>query len=166
MMTKKFFLLPVLMLLFAACSNDDSIMEMQQDQAAEYYGDFEMKTLPPAPSCFTAFSAYTMINVANGFGNPMVEFYLNISVPAQRRQFIGYLEVQPLADCEDLSSAAGTPTVYNIPGYIQLGSGVPALSLSPSQLPATCYKWRFVANAAPGYTACQSVTEWYESPLF
>ena len=155
---KKLLLLPFLLITLFSCSTDDADEVMIQETTTS--------TLRPTPvnQCLASLEGYTNINVDGGFGNPMVEFYVNASAP-DGGQFNLTLEIQRLSDCDNMDSNSGSRMVYDL-GRLNLKAlDAPVLVLSPQQLPADCYKWRFVATPANG-DICLSNFIWYEAPLF
>ena len=171
---KYFYLLPLLLLLFTACSIDDSADIVQQaksiqtaDMAARSAVDPTPVSvgMPVEPTCFKGLTAYVNIDVSGGFTNPIVNFVSN--VPATVNAASGYrvkVIIQQLADCEDLNVIKGEPAIFGTSAiYYNVAATHPMVTVAPSQFPA-CYKWRIVLEGVD--TSCKSYSPWYDAPLF
>lgn len=168
---KKFILLPFFLLLLAACSADDSAFETNEAAAVvtvSYDKPSDIDARQGITSCFSTFTAYPSVDVSGGINNPVLRF--NAVVPANIPFFSMYklkVEVQPLADCENMSSNQGNIIVYTSSSYyINISTIRPYVAVVPSQLPSGCYKWRMVIESINARSTCMSVTSWYDSPLF
>ena len=163
---KKIVLLPLLLLIFTACSTDDADILLDEDQA-ELSPEVEKTELK---SCMYALKAETNIDVSGGFGNPVIQF---IATTEKSNSAVPYritLEVETLDDCEDFTGATGATQSFVQPGYTQVLNTIPyTVTMNPGDLPATCYKWRFVYEGyvtGKDVVVCYTASQWYESPLF
>jgi hypothetical protein len=160
---KKLLLLPFLLITLFSCSTDDADEVMIQEETAAAAQFSAQRT--GIEECVGTVRGYTNINVENGFGDPIVEFYSVALAQMYKKQHMVYLQVQPLSDCEDMNSE-GDITTY--PGkVVNLVYDQRIITLKPTQLPASCYKWRFMVTATPNSESqCTTLSEWYEAPLF
>lgn len=123
-----------------------------------------------ATTCLTDLTAKVQVDVSNGMGNPVVVFtpVITDNVSA-RAKFRVRVEVQPLANCDNMGSDTGSLLTFGPLGAVQnVVSSPPAISVSPANMPL-CYKWRYVFESPSGVAIssyCYSATVWYESPLF
>jgi hypothetical protein len=168
--------LPLLLLFvftFTACSTDDEDITVAAIQETEVAADNHRVAIGPLPgsdTCLRSLEGYTIIDVSNGLGSPIVVFHA-ITVGANRVGGYSFnLQVQPLDDCEDFDSTS-TPVInFNLPGLITNSDVDEAtIALDPADLPWQCYKWRFAvsAPASPKFpNGCVTYSQWYEAPLF
>lgn len=168
---KKFILLPLFLLLLAACSTDDSAFETNEATAGvtvNYNKPSDIDARQAITSCFSTFTAYPSVDVSGGINNPILRF--NAVVPANIPAYSMYkmkVEVQPIADCEDLNSNQGDIITYTSSSYyMNISTTRPYVAVVPSQLPSGCYKWRMVIESINARSTCMSATSWYDSPLF
>lgn len=131
--------------------------------------DINQQLSESLPSCFTDLTADVHLDVSNGIGNPTVVFTPVISdAVAATARFRIKVEVQPLADCDDVNSDMGSLLSFGVFTAQNVNAVVPTVSILPANLPL-CYKWRFVFEGltiSKREPNCYSKTIWYESPLF
>jgi hypothetical protein len=166
---KKLLLLPFLLITLFSCSTDDAVeLNNTVAEAQVLYYSTNRFDLPTQYECFTSLSAYTNIDVSNGFDNPVVQFIADSEGAPKKISYSVTLEVQPLSECEDMESNYGPSIQHKYPGTVQNpDQNMPMISLLPSQLPGGCYKWRYIfTESLSSRSACASVTQWYEAPLF
>ena len=167
---KKFYLLPLLVLLFTACSSDDSILDSNTEASNKNYQqraagiNFD-GPYTPVLTCLRNLKGEVSLDVSAGLGNPVINFIFRppFSTPAVQG-FRATVEVQALSDCDDIASGTGTVFVFGTTAVISnIAANNPVINILPSQLPS-CYKWRTVLSSAT--TTCVSYSPWYEQPLF
>lgn len=142
-----------------SCSTDDASFS----EESEVIGVAPLDNL--LISCVGNLNGYTMINVSEGFGNPIVEFY-TYSTDEHLEGVIPVVETEILADCDDLQSGTGAVTIYT-GNVINTIADTNVVTVRPAQLPAGCYRWRIILyNNPDSETACATATDWYEAPLF
>lgn len=170
---KKILLLPLFAFLLTACSVDNEEMYTSQESIVMNVSDTVESERPLYPSCFTNTTGNVIIDVSNGFGNPIVVFSANVNgqFGTAKKAFTVRLEVQELSDCEDFYSDSGDVINYTLPVLVRNPAVTPpTISLNPNQLPYGCYKWRIVLESGiigSEFNAfCQSASPWYEAPLF
>jgi hypothetical protein len=169
---KKFFLLPLLALLFASCStdNDEQVFNENAVTFSTVEPNANRNTMVTTPvNCVAALSGNVMIDVSGGFTNPKVVFIADVAQGTTRAAINSYtlsLEIQPLSDCENLSSGSGTVSRFSLYNVSIPNTADPSISLLPSQLPSNCYRWRWVLQGGTLTAPCTTVTPWYEEPLF
>lgn len=159
---KKLFLLPLLALVFTACTTDNF------DAAEENAVVFDEAAKGIAP-CVLSIVGSNTVDVSGGLGNPTVNFTLTVTQGNfTARKYYNYtVYLQPISDCEDPASVAGEPLVYTslVSNVVNVA---PTIGLKPSQLPSGCYVWRAeLSNPGSAYQVpCTNGTPWYEAPLF
>ncbi len=158
---KKLLLLPFFFIILVSCSADDTDMFVAEKNNNAYEA-FNTKVNVPK-SCLPDLTGYTIVNVENGFGNPVLEFYV-YSAMGKKRQYMLSLEIETLVDCED-ENGTGNVITYDC-GTGNNFNNFKAYAISYPELPADCYRWRFVAQSLPGTLECMSETPWYDSALF
>lgn len=170
---KKFFYLSALALIFASCSTDNDTGLLQEEAVQiSTVDEINVKMMTAnTVSCVSFLNGNVYIDVSQGINNPQVVFTAdvpngNVTRPAR---YNVHLEIQTLLDCEDLNSGTGTITRYSTSHLIPTLTD-PSITLSPSQLPSTCYRWRFVVDGykvtSTSSTPCSTTSVWYEEPLF
>ena len=152
-----------------ACSSDNDVDFGQYDADQKSNEAYSLAAVS-APSCFSTLTGKVRVDVSNGIGNPVIVFTpvvpFGVSPAAKFRI---RLEVQPLADCDDMESNTGNLLSFGPTGTVQnvlLFS--PSVSVMPASVPL-CYKWRFVFEGIESVKrdpVCYSASGWYESPLF
>ncbi|MXN89840.1 hypothetical protein GR160_01240 [Flavobacterium sp. Sd200] len=171
---KKIYLLLLIALFFAACSADDSNEILNQEKNTEIIYSARAtasKTKPgtgelPVASCFNGLAAHTTIDVTAGLNKPIVNFVAD--APSNLSASAGYVvtvEVQELADCEDINVASGLPVFFGGSVFYNVVANAPVINVVPADLPA-CYRWRFVFERSNSVTPCKSLSSWYDAPLF
>lgn len=166
-MRKIVLLLPFLFV-FCNCSTDDSINSQEEDllllSAREREEGFIAKATT-ASACFTNFTATVSVDVSGGFGNPVLVFTPQPSgavYPTEK--YSAKVEIQPLSDCDDMSSNSGNVLIFSATRSAQIQfSSPPVIRILPSGLPQ-CYKWRYVSQGHT--TGCVSSSPWYETPVY
>lgn len=159
---KKLLLLPVIAYFFAACSTD-SFDDATQDQGTVFNTE---KGVAP---CFSVTEGYVTVNAAAGLNNPDINFSLGIT-PGTYTRHKSYqltLYLQPIADCEDMTTAIGEPLVYSSVAS-NIDTVIPTITLKPANLPSSCYIWKMTISAQASFSlqACSNSTPWYDAPLF
>lgn len=152
-----------------ACSSDNDVDFAENDTVQKQNTEYESSVLS-VPSCFSALTGKVRVDVSNGIGNPVIVFTpvvpFGVSPTAK---FKVRLEVQPLADCDDMNSNTGTLLTFGPAGTVQnVLLFPPSVSVMPASVPL-CYKWRFVFEGIESVKRdpiCYSASIWYESPLF
>lgn len=171
---KKFFCISALALVFASCSTDND-SELLQEEAVQVttVDEVAMKMMnTTTTSCINFLYGSHIIDVSQGINNPMVVFIADVPNGNASRpsKYTLSLEIQTLSDCEDLNSGTGSITRYSMLNYSIPSISDPGFTLSPSQLPSTCYRWRFVVEGfkvtSTSTTPCTTESVWYEEPLF
>lgn len=163
---KKILLLLALVSGLWACSTDEDDLA-QSDNTILLSTSGEVTSL--TTSCFNDLTGSVRVDVSGGFTNPIVIFTPVVSgTVSSKLRFRARLEVQPLANCDDMNSNSGP--ILNFPySYIITGAqSSPSISVRSADLPI-CYKWRFVFEGISSSTigpSCSSASVWYESPLF
>lgn len=168
---KKFFYLPVLAILFASCSTDNDSEIFQEDAVVMSTVDPSMQRMSDIQTCISSLAGTTMVDVSGGFENPQVVFIADVANGSYvRTKYTLSLEMQLLTDCEDLTSGSGAVTRFSLYNISLPSLNDPKITLSPSQLPSSCYRWRYVVEGSKtttsGSAPCLTVTPWYEEPLF
>lgn len=164
---KKIVLLLPFLFVFCNCSTDDSINnpidEVPMSVLLRDEGFKEKATA--AVSCFTSFTASASVDVSGGLGNPVLVFNPQVTgYISSTEKYMAKLEVQPLLDCDDMSSNTGNVLFFGPPSSMQKANSTPPkIRVQPSSLPQ-CYKWRYVAEGIN--SGCISVTAWYETPVY
>ncbi|WP_297332881.1 hypothetical protein [Flavobacterium sp.] len=167
---KNLFLALTAILLFASCSTDDN-------SAAD---GPKAKSLIVGQSCFNRISGTFAMDFSEGLGNPTLKFGAIVqALPASggtatsNNIYAMYLQVQPLADCEDMNSDSGAMISFSSAPFT--GTNVPTINLKPVNIPFMCYKWRVVVTRVDATIrvdgrnnsdTCTSVSEWYDAPLY
>jgi hypothetical protein len=169
---KKIMILPLIMVLFWACSVDNE-NELEETDGNMRLAAFSTEAATTnnisVTTCFRGITAGVQADVSNGLGNPVLVFTPAVtgSVTAGNKYTVR-VEIQPLSDCDNMSSDTGSLIVYSYGTPVQnISTAPPGIMVQPSQIPA-CYKWRMVVDGVPDkkQTACTSITQWYEAPLF
>ena len=168
---KKLFLLLVLMILFAACSvdNEDTVIFEEDAVAMTSFNPAAQRigTATKTPGCIQSLSGSTYVDVSEGFTSPKVVFVADVPSDGTQVNFYTlHLEIQLLTDCEDLASGAGAITRYSLYNIPMPSLSDPKISLAQSQLPSSCYRWRWVVGGGSLTTPCITTTFWYYEPLF
>lgn len=153
-----------------SCSTDNEDFVQYGYAASQKNNDSQEFTALSTPSCFTDLAGSVHVDVSNGLGNPIVVFTPIITgTVSSTAKFKVRVEVQPLSDCDDMNSNAGTLLSFGPTVTVQNVIASPSsVSVMPGNMPL-CYKWRFVFE---GYSiqqrlpVCRSESIWYESPLF
>ncbi|OIQ21080.1 MAG: hypothetical protein BM557_04810 [Flavobacterium sp. MedPE-SWcel] len=164
MKTIYIFLFSILLITLSSCSTDDAVV-FDADDASQG----ELRPSRPNDVCFDWAKGTIGIDYTNGLNNPILNFGMEVSVgfinPEKTYEVKLYL--QPIADCEDMNSDIGSPTIITLPYTITNPSNIPDFVVYPSQLPSACYKWKAVISTSAGYPYyCSSSTLWYDAPLY
>lgn len=168
-------MLPLVALFFTACSTDSSDIDADNSTAVLMNVEQPSQDADKSyfASCFDSATGFVEVDRSNGFTNPIVDFSVHVTggFGSAKKMYTVTLQFQPLADCEDFYSDSGSVISYTMTTQVQNPqSNPPVMAINPSQLPQGCYKWRFVVESGViGSTLvpyCQSVTPWYEAPLF
>jgi hypothetical protein len=174
---RKLLLLPVLALLFASCSTDDLSSDLQQSQsvsneetarAGSFPGTLPGYDFPVNQgSCFNSAAGQVSINLPSGLGGMADITFRAITSGAGDAYYNVRLEIETLVDCEDLNLGTGAPNILYLGNLNNLDQNAPAITLKPYDLPADCYRWRFVIDRKiSGRFQCTSYTPWYDEPLY
>ncbi|MBY8962516.1 hypothetical protein KJK34_07100 [Flavobacterium sp. D11R37] len=166
---KNLFLALTAIFLFASCSTDDNNAEGPRT-----------KSLLIAQPCFNSISGTFAMDFADGLGNPTLKFGATVQgLPVSTGSgtsnniYTMYLQLQPLADCEDMYSDSGAMISFSSAAFT--GTSVPTINLKPVNIPFMCYKWRVVISRVDAIIrvggrnnsdTCTSVSEWYDAPLY
>lgn len=163
-------------LTLTACSTDDTTFDQQHEaigiEDATGYSSHKDIIIPEGIGpCFKRLTGGISIDLPNGLNNPILIFSAQpgaLAPPSSKYRL--KVELQPLQDCEDMGTAQGPSLVYTAPViFINISVSTPTVSLVPSQLPNTCYRWRMILEEVitgqrdPG---CRSFSPWYEEPLY
>lgn len=170
---KKFFYLSALALVFASCSTDNELMNEEAVQISTIDEvAVKMMNTTTTTSCINFLYGSHMIDVSQGINNPQVIFIADVPNGNASRpsKYTLSLEIQTLSDCEDLNSGTGSITRYSMLNYSIPSVSDPSFTLQRSQLPSTCFRWRFVVEGfkvtSTSTTPCITESVWYEEPLF
>lgn len=168
---KKIFYLSVLALVFASCSVDNDANLLQEDAAQ--LNAFNEKMSVNTIGCLGFIYGTTEVDVSQGINNPKVVFIADVPngpISSRTTSYNVHLEVQVLFDCENINSGAGFITRHSTTHLIPTLDPDPRIVLSPSQLPSSCYRWRFVVEgvriSSSGNTPCVTISDWYDETLF
>lgn len=175
---KRLILLPVLALFFASCSTDDISSDVQEAQSVSNEESARAGSLPGTlpgydfpvnqGSCFTTNpEGQVSLNFPNGLGGlPDITFKAIVS-GAGSSYYNVRLEVETLVDCEDLNLGTGVSNIFYVGNLTNLDQNPPVITLKPYDLPADCYRWRFVIERkVASRFQCISYTQWYDAPLY
>lgn len=177
---KKFLLLSVFTILFASCSTDDSTVFSNENTKAihesnpvNFVSDQDRnESMAGEGACFAELTSHIYVDVSGGFTNPQINFYADAgrtTFNSKKLKFRIKLEVQLLADCEDLTSGTGSVTTFTRPTLATGMSTAPAVIVNKAQLPGDCYRWRVIVQglgaADESMMYCTSSTQWYDAPL-
>lgn len=150
---------------FAACSTDDNGLETQENAAA----GAQYRAAAAMPDCNAGINGSMYIDVANGIQNPVVVFNVIIN-GSTKLYYKASVEIEMLADCEDVNSGSGDTTLYAMPGYTRALQNSLTLRLDGNVLPSEgCYRWRYVVEGCTNPKlsgTCITVSDWNESALF
>jgi len=166
LLMKKMLLLLVLGIGLGSCTaeNDESFVQYGNLQK-----NINQQTAVLPPSCFTGVAGKVHVDVSNGIGNPIVVFTPVITgTVSPTASYRVKLQVQPLADCDDMNSNTGNLLTFGTSIVQNVNAVPPAIQVLPANMPL-CYKWRFVFEGIVNYQRnpiCYSESVWYESPLF
>lgn len=161
---KNLFLALTAIFLFASCSADDN-------NASE---GPKAKSLTVSQPCFSSISGTFAMDLTGGLGNPTLKFgatvqnFVSGSLLNSDIAYIMYLQLQPLADCEDMNSDSGDMVSFSSQSFIGT-TNIPTINLKPVNIPFMCYKWRVAItriDARRKADTCTSVSEWYDAPLY
>jgi hypothetical protein len=176
---KKLILLPLLALFIASCSTDDTdLLTSQQtaesiNEASHARGGKTPVTTPEiylpvtVNGCFDHADAQVFVNYPDGFGSqPSITFAAQTQGSEENSVYSVRLEVETLVDCEDLELGTGEVSVTSL-GNMSLNGNQPSITFETQNLPADCYRWRFVfQRAGARVIPCTSYTQWYDAPLY
>lgn len=169
---KKFLLLTLLAFVFTACSTDDSSTAWEDNATVS---NVNMKDMfSDENPCFAGVGPGLTIDLADGIDNPVLVFKADLkgsnTRENRRMKFLLSVEMQLLADCEDINVPQGTIVKITNPNYYTLLNDTvkPTMSLLPSQMLTGCYRWRLVMD---GYTmdgepTCSSTSRWKDAPVY
>jgi len=175
---KKFLLLSLLAIGLASCSTDSDFTIT--DEQSVVFSTVEaadantQRAGQTAAACFSSVTGDIDIDLSNGIDNPIIIFNTILPTPPpgtiSQYYTIG-VEMQLLADCENLTIGTGPIIKYSLPAPLRLPAAtIPGIALQPSQLPATCFRWRIVvqgtASATRSSGICLSYSQWYDEPIF
>lgn len=174
---KKFILIPVLALLFASCSTDDISADLQEAGSVSNEETARAGSLPGTlpgydfpvhqGSCFTDAQGQVSLNLPNGLGGLPDITFRAITIGAGDAYYNVRLQIETLVDCEDIDLGTGTVNQFFVGNLTNLDQNAPAITLKPYDLPADCYRWRFVIERKiSGRFQCTSYTPWYDAPLY
>ena len=168
---KKLLLLPLFALMFASCSTDGDDL-LQEDTVAVTTVAENAYREAQTVTCLSTLGGYTTLDVSGGFGNPLVNFHADVvnGTGYARTSFTLSLEIQLISDCEGLESGYGAITRYSLYNVSLPSLNDPKITLSPSQLPDSCYRWRYVVEGTKKTTAgtvpCVTESPWYWEPIY
>ena len=166
---KKIYVLPLIVLLFAACSVDNDLNEEDNTANTLVQKEEAAPASTPLSSCFTNLAAHVSVDVSAGLNNPVVNFIADAPADASGG-FMMKVEIRALSDCEDLNSGTGAITALgNSTVFYGIASTPAQVSVTPAQLTLPCYKWRILLQGVSGSgreITCTTVSPWYDAPLF
>jgi hypothetical protein len=161
---KNLFLALFGLMLFSSCATDDSTINEEP----------KPKSLSVAQPCFNSIDGTFTMDLSDGLGNPTLKFgatvqtFVSGGLLPNSNIYVMYLQVQPLADCEDMNSDTGSMISFSSPSFKGVSS-IPTINLKPVNIPFMCYKWRVAItriDAKRKGDACTSVSDWYDAPLY
>jgi hypothetical protein len=121
------------------------------------------------PLCLNGLTAKVSVDVSGGLDNPIIVFTPALADDQnQATAFSEQLEVQPLADIDDLDSDTGAIISFGPQsGTVQDNLSLSPILIVPAQLPMF-YKWRIsvIKSDSSGQVICVCYSQWQESPLF
>jgi len=175
MKLRNFFLVTAIALGLFSCSTDNDMPVMQEEQiAVNTTNDFYLQKILSAgdtEGCVYFLNPSVTVDVSAGIQNPKVIFTADVPNGGSRassRPYTVTLEMEQLSDCEDLSTGNGIVTRYSL--YNQSIPAMlvdPVIKLSRSQLPSTCFRWRFVISGVNTNSQnCVTASAWDYEPLF
>lgn len=169
---KKFILLTLLAILIASCSTDDVMIQEDNVAAAattETAEEIASRPFGNFKDCFNI-TGTTDIDLSQGWGNPVVNFYATCSFIKTGLNYYASVEVQVLDDCEDVEGSASHYDLFIKDGIIyNTNTELIKISVPHADLPTNCWRWRYIIKGSrSGSTAvsCASVSDWYEAPLY
>jgi hypothetical protein len=168
---KKLLLLPILALFIAACSadNDEPVIATEAASLGITETTEPEEQSQDIPTCFdsSSLTAYTEIDMSNGFGNGTITFVGQLPAATTDTYKVS-VEIEEISECEDLTSGTGNVRTFSaIQTYISNSNTLPAIAgVAPADTFA-CYRWRMVFERvhASGTVSCKASTVWYDSPL-
>jgi hypothetical protein len=165
---KKLLLLPFLTFLTFACSTDND--ELENYNAAPQR--VMASVLTPSQTsfgCFNNLGAHPYINTSQGLNNATITFISETPADANSGCYKVRVEIEELADCEDLSNGTGAVKTFTTNTiFYNVGSNPPQISGINRNETFACYRWRMVFEgvARSSASGCASATPWYDAPLF
>lgn len=164
---KKLLLLPFFAFFAIACTTDTEDLE---NYTASPYKEMQSTKFsePNTLSCFLGLGAHHYIDTTNGLNNPTITF-ISETPSNIAGNYRVKVEIEELADCEDLDSGSGIVRVFSTGAtYTNIGANPPQISgVRPADTFA-CYRWRMVFEGVNKYGAvtCVTYSPWYDAPLF
>lgn len=167
---KKILLSAILALSLTACSTDDT-NTLQDNSATISETNYKAIEIGQS-SCFPNLVSDLSIDLANGINNPIFTFIGNLnntsSKDSSRMKYLVSVDMQALADCEDITTGTGKIIRVTNPEYYMINAVQPSVTLQESQLMAGCYRWRVTVT---GYTlqgtfVCVSSSSWKDAPVY
>lgn len=162
---KKILLSAILALSLTACSTDDT--------NAVVTGETNYKAIEMGPgSCFPNLVSDLSIDLSNGINNPVFTFIGNLnntsSKDSSRMKYLVSVDMQALADCEDITTGTGRLVRITNPEYYMVNTVQPSVTLQESQLMAGCYRWRVTVTGytLQGTVVCISSSSWKDAPVY
>ena len=172
---KKFLLSAVLAVTLMACSADDSATTWDNNAVADNEVNFKNASTT-LPLCFAGGIGPTLsVDLTNGINNPQFDFKADLKgvYPRESRRvkYLLSVEMQMLADCEDILVPQGEIVKITNPNYYTLNndSVKPTIRLQESQLLTGCYRWRLVIDGYAvdgGLQTCSTASYWKDAPLY
>jgi hypothetical protein len=150
---------------FIGCSADNDVEVTEAKSVInEDYSGKETIAQAVVPGCFTTFSGHVS---ASQLVDPDIYFRADVTGGAIKVSYKYTLEVEMLADCEDITTGNGQVIRYNYPGLVtNPATNAPVITVDGLVLPQDCYRWRLVLKSTGTVNSCTSYTPWYEAPLY